>query len=224
MSQGNLSRLSLQASPGNVPSNLLSTANDGASPTCARTVKDETGPSESNPAESKGRKSITANACTNSKKARSKCDGCQPICQRCRSRPVPRPCEYVLHTKALKEQLMREIRHLQAENRSLTRRNTFLGNMLGYKSDTMEGILQSLEDYEPGGEVVSRLVGGQNTLSNSGWVAQAPASGGALPATPQQLDQAIDSLPLHLDLNAETLSWMAMNLQDPRCQMGANLE
>ena len=119
---------------------------------------------------------------------------------------------------------MREIRHLQAENRFLIRRNTFLGNMLGYKSDTMEGILQSLEDYEPGGEVVSRLVGGQNILSNSDWVAQAPASGGALPATPQQLDQAVDSLPLHLDLNAETLSWMAMNLQDPRCQMGANLE
>lgn len=116
---------------------------------------------------------------------------------------------------------MREIRRLRAENRSLIRHNTFLGNMLAYKEDAMEGILQTREDYEPGEEVVSRLVGGQNTLSNSGWVAQAPASGGALPA---QLDQAVDSVTLHWGSNAETLSWMAMNLRDPRCQMGANLK
>ncbi|KAL8654984.1 MAG: hypothetical protein Q9226_003220 [Calogaya cf. arnoldii] len=77
---------------------------------------------------------------------------------------------------ALKEQLMREIQQLQAENRSLTQLNSFLND----KNDVMEEMLQSLKDDGQGGEIVSRLMRGgadQQSIPDS-----------ATQAMPQQLD------------------------------------
>ncbi|KAL8891847.1 MAG: hypothetical protein Q9215_001172 [Flavoplaca cf. flavocitrina] len=183
---------------------MASTVNDGARPISASTTKDETSSSESNVPATKARKigkPITANACTNCKKARAK---------RCRSRPVTRPCQYVLHTKALKEQLMREIQRLQDENQSLTTQNSSLGD----KNIAMEGILQCLKDDEQIGAIVSRLVHGDSQQAISDCLVQAPVGYGAPPAALHQLDGALENLPQQWDATPEILSLM-LHLEDP---------
>ncbi|KAL8806379.1 MAG: hypothetical protein Q9182_001409 [Xanthomendoza sp. 2 TL-2023] len=101
--------------------------------------------SESSAPEPKKRqppRSITLNACTNCKKARTKCDGGRPNCARCITRQVHEPCEYVLHTKAAKEEMMSAIRQLQEEIRQLRQQNKTLSE----RNDILETILQSLKD------------------------------------------------------------------------------
>ncbi|KAL8671430.1 MAG: hypothetical protein Q9168_004059 [Polycauliona sp. 1 TL-2023] len=162
-----------------------------SSPASAKPIKDETSPSESNLPAMRVRKngrSITANACTNCKKARS---------------------------KALKEQLIREIQQLQAENRSLTQQNSFLSD----RNDVMKGSLQSLKDDGQVGELVSRLVNAENHQAILDLVTQAPAMITAPPAAPQQLDRILLISPQQSDSDSGMLSWMDVCLQDPRCQM-----
>ena len=114
---------------------------------------------------------------------------------------------------------MREIQRLQDENQSLTTQNSFSGD----KNNAMEGILQCLKDDEHIGEIVSRLVHGDNHQAISDCLVQAPVGFGAPSAVPQQLDGALENLPQQWDATPEILSLM-LHLQDPRCQMGANLE
>ncbi|KAL8998726.1 MAG: hypothetical protein Q9169_002281 [Polycauliona sp. 2 TL-2023] len=194
MSSGTIPHLSSELKPRAVYP-VQSAASHSASPTNPKTIKDEPSSPESSHSEARRRRigrSVTANACTNCKKARS---------------------------KALKEQLMREIQRLQAENRSLTQRNSFLGD----KNDVMEGILQSLKDNEQVGTLVSRLVHGDNHEAILDLVTQTPILIDTPLAAPQQLGGALQTLPQQSDLNSEMLSWMDLNLRDPRCQIEDNL-
>ena len=114
---------------------------------------------------------------------------------------------------------MREIQRLQDENQSLTTQNSSLGD----KNLAMEGILQCLKDDEQIGEIVSRLVLGDSHQAISDCLVQAPVGHGAPPAPLHQLDGALENLPQQWDATPEILSLMS-HLEDPRCQMGANLE
>ncbi|KAL8938140.1 MAG: hypothetical protein Q9211_003350 [Gyalolechia sp. 1 TL-2023] len=86
--------------------------------------------------------SITFNACTNCKKARTKCDGRKPACQRCINRQSPKTCHYELHSKAAKQQMLREIERLRAENKHLAQEHSALDR----KNNLLESIFQALED------------------------------------------------------------------------------
>ncbi|KAL8697405.1 MAG: hypothetical protein Q9224_002334 [Gallowayella concinna] len=112
--------------------------------------------SESSAPEPKKRqppRSITLNACTNCKKARTKCDGGRPNCSRCISRQISQPCQYVLHTKAAKEEMMAAIRQLQEELRQLRQQNKNLSE----RNDMLETIFRSLKDDTHRQQVISHL-------------------------------------------------------------------
>ncbi|KAL8680683.1 MAG: hypothetical protein Q9186_003168 [Xanthomendoza sp. 1 TL-2023] len=97
--------------------------------------------SESSAPEPKKRqppRSITLNACTNCKKARTK---------------ISQPCQYVLHTKAAKEEMMAAIRQLQEELRQLRQQNKNLSE----RNDMLETIFRSLKDDTHRQQVISHL-------------------------------------------------------------------
>ncbi|KAL8802346.1 MAG: hypothetical protein Q9200_006611 [Gallowayella weberi] len=83
-------------------------------------------------------RSITLNACTECKKARTK---------------VHEPCEYVLHTKAAKQEMISVIRQLQEENRQLKQQNKSLSE----KNDILETIFRSLKDDTQRQDVIIQL-------------------------------------------------------------------
>ncbi|KIW05900.1 uncharacterized protein PV09_03094 [Verruconis gallopava] len=87
-------------------------------------TEDDASQRSSQPAESavsvgKGRKRkapahVSQNACTNCKKARAKCDGIEwQTCSRCNSRALSDSCQYEVHVKTAKEELVRRIKHLE---------------------------------------------------------------------------------------------------------------
>ncbi|KAF1811923.1 hypothetical protein P152DRAFT_449728 [Eremomyces bilateralis CBS 781.70] len=84
--------------------------------------------------ESKSRKRktpahVSPNACTNCKKARAKCDGNDPNpCTRCASRRIEISCHYEVHVKTVKEEMVRKIRQLEAQNQDLMARLNELGS------------------------------------------------------------------------------------------------
>ncbi|KAL8759337.1 MAG: hypothetical protein Q9184_003651 [Pyrenodesmia sp. 2 TL-2023] len=97
--------------------------------------------------------SITPNACTSCKKARAKCDGQKPACQRCLSRGAPHACLYEIHSNAAKNQMMGEINRLRLENHHLVQQNSALVE----KNDRLESVLRralvpDLGSVSPGSE------------------------------------------------------------------------
>ncbi|KAL9007418.1 MAG: hypothetical protein Q9173_007307 [Seirophora scorigena] len=95
---------------------------------------------DGNPAGSKKRKtpdSVTLNACTNCKKARSKCDGQKPACKR--------------------YQLLAEMERLRTENHHLAQRNRALNE----KNGMMEHIFQSLSYGKHSDKIIHRLERGE---------------------------------------------------------------
>lgn len=59
---------------------------------------------------------VTANACTQCKKARTKCDGKQP-CHRCSQRGEGATCEYRVHVKMAKEEIVQKFTQLAEQYR-----------------------------------------------------------------------------------------------------------
>ncbi|KAL8817294.1 MAG: hypothetical protein Q9223_003849 [Gallowayella weberi] len=121
-----------------------------------KVYQNEGSASENSASEPKKRQtpqSITLNACTECKKARTKCDGGRPNCARCLTRQVHEPCEYVLHTKAAKQEMISVIRQLQEENRQLKQQNKSLSE----KNDILETIFRSLKDDTQRQDVIIQL-------------------------------------------------------------------
>lgn len=143
---------------------------------------------DGNPAASKKRKapgSVTLNACTNCKKARSKvsnsfppfffvlwpprvekpchdqCDGQKPACKRCITRRIPQPCLYEMHARIAKDHLLAEIERLRTENHHLAQRNRALHE----KNGLMQLVVQSSRYGNQSDKIIQRLSGVDDTCS-----------------------------------------------------------
>ncbi|KAL6718992.1 hypothetical protein ACLMJK_003227 [Lecanora helva] len=110
--------------------------------------------------------SVTPNACTNCKKARTKCDGAKPSCQRCVNRNTPDTCHYQIHAKTAREEMIREIQHLQRKSSHLEYEKEHLGE----KNSWIEKIMRSLKEDGQNGEIISRLKRGESHQSIAEWL------------------------------------------------------
>ncbi|KAL8718910.1 MAG: hypothetical protein Q9225_004013 [Loekoesia sp. 1 TL-2023] len=155
------------ASDQSSPQLRISTTTDAKSDSSpASPPESSAGASNSNGPPSTSRKrrtpgSVTLNACTSCKKARSKCDGRKPACSRCANRQQSRSCVYEMHSKAAKDQMMAEIERLRTENQHLVQRHLVLGE----KNDLLESVVQSLRDDHQSKEIMHYLKRGENLRS-----------------------------------------------------------
>ncbi|TLD36309.1 hypothetical protein E2P81_ATG03198 [Venturia nashicola] len=106
---------------------------------------------DSSVAVGKGRKrkapqSVSQNVCTNCKRARAKCDGAEgTACTRCISRNIADQCNYELHLKTAKEELIRKIRSLELANQELV-------SSIREKDQWIENVVNLVVNKGNGGE------------------------------------------------------------------------
>ena len=154
--------------------------------------------------------SITANACTNCKKARTKvifpsdsflititltsvaflqCDGAKPTCRRCFERSW-RDCSYEVHAKTVKNLMLREIRQLQRKNEDLEQQH----KALLQKHARVEQFVETLKDDRRFTVVVDRLRRGDNLRSIAQWLGRSTVCNSEVlsPAAEADLTAAVE--------------------------------
>ncbi|KAJ9635972.1 hypothetical protein H2199_008327 [Coniosporium tulheliwenetii] len=122
-------------------------------------------PSGNNPNAQRGKRRapshVSQNACTNCKKARAKCDGEEPApCSRCAMRDIADQCQYEVHVKTVKEEMVRRIKTLEQQNAD--------------KDRFIQQIYDSLKGGADGTEAIQRLRDGQSYEQLADWLGRSP--------------------------------------------------
>ncbi|KAI4185575.1 MAG: hypothetical protein LQ346_005870 [Caloplaca aetnensis] len=174
------------------PPSLFSTAGSSIGSASSKESSFSTSTLDGSLGSSKRRKtagSITLNACTSCQKARAKCDGQKPACQRCIHRGAPNACLYEMHSKAAKDQMLGEINRLRIENQHLVQQNSALGE----KNDMLESVIRSLKNDRQSHEIIRRLKRGDDHQSIAEWLGRplVPNLGDISPESERQFNISI---------------------------------
>lgn len=137
--------------------------------------------------------SVTRNACVNCKKARAKCDGKKP-CGRCATRVEPSTCIYEVHIKHAKEELVRQIKDLEA------------------KDNTTQQILRALSTDQHVAEILQRLKNGESYDAIAEWLAPLDALEELSPTGSQH--STLDLSDQEMGGSSSTSQWTTVTL-DP---------
>ncbi|CAD6453261.1 de89cb45-2a9a-49ba-a8cc-09cd27b07efc [Sclerotinia trifoliorum] len=119
--------------------------------------------------------SITANACGNCKKARSKCDGKQPCGHCVRKNPHNEPCIYEPHVKNAKMTLVKDLKESRAIKHMAEKIFKCLAN-----------------DTENEQEILERIKHGDSITSIAHWLESMDSNGESQPSTFGGSDNEVD--------------------------------